>query len=595
MNFFKVLFLTLTLLVVNIQAQKLSAKWSDRMILDDKVDGFFGEIAGGNEKYIYARFNNGGVGAKIIGFDKKTLTKQFKAEISGFDSNKKDEKKYKNLNIYQTVVYEDVIYVFYKSYDKKETKILVRSYTPELKELNELTVVTTQKDKIARENKEAFPFIRINAKAGKVFIGVEKETKPGDNIKLEYKVLNKDFSFSTSDRVTLPLEYKAGRRGRGVDGMSSRYDLGDDGNVHIRSTIYPTRKEVKDVKRKSKRSDKTENLNKLSYEVLSTINLKSGKFKSVNIKVGGKKLFSVNRMVTKKGGAKIFGYYSDFSKDKNGYEAHGLYYAKLNKDYEIENLKFSAFSKELIRDMFRNDKDDLDGGRKGGCCLIGKKGSTHAADETMNSDYEIEQYREGKNGDVYLFASIMNNYSVESCSTDANGNTTCTTSYYCQKKNITVFKLDEKGNIVWGRNQDRNRTYSGWFVYDVNVIKADDGFYVTYGDFSNYQRTKAWWKVWKTIDRTNPLEYIHIDEDAGKISELILKTNSANATKEEAKYISPLAIQSFDDVFYIGYSELHSKKGLMLLFCAGGCLIGGHKWSFKTGYGYFGVLEPTTK
>ena len=593
MKFFKVLFLTL--LVVNIQAQKLSAKWSDRMILDDKVDGFFGEIAGGNEKYIYARFNNGGVGAKIIGFDKKTLTKQFKAEISGFNSNKKDEKKYKNLNIYQTVVYEDVIYVFYKSYDKKESKILVRSYTPELKELNVLKVVTTQKDKIARENKEAFPFIRTNAKEGKVFIGVEKETKPGDNIKLVYKVLNKDFSFSTSDRVTLPLEYKVGRRGRGADGISSRYELGDDGNVHIRSTIYPTRKQVKDVKRKSKRIDKTENLNKLSYEVLSTINLKSGKFKSVNIKVDGKKLFSVNRMVTKKGGAKIFGYYSDFSKDKNGYEAHGLYYAKLTKDYEIENLKFSAFSKEFIRDMFRNDEDDLDGGRKGGGCLTGKKVSTHAADETMNSDYEIEEYREGKNGDVYLFASIMNNYSVESCSTDANGNRTCTTSYYCQKKNITVFKLDKKGNIVWGRNQDRSRTYSGWFVYDVNVIKADDGFYVTYGDFSNYQRTKAWWKVWKKIDRTNPLEYIHIDEDAGKISELILKTNSANVTKEEAKYISPLAIQSFDDVFYVGYSELHSKKGLMWLFCMGGCLVGGTKWSFKTGYGYFGVLEPTIK
>ena len=40
---------------------------------------------------------------------------------------------------------------------------MVRSYTPELKELNELTVVTTQKDKIARENKEAFPFIRIKS------------------------------------------------------------------------------------------------------------------------------------------------------------------------------------------------------------------------------------------------------------------------------------------------------------------------------------------------------------------------------------------------------------------------------------------------
>ena len=108
------------------------------MILDDKVDGFFGEIVGGNKKYIYARFNNGGVGTKIIGFDKKTLTKQFKAEISGFDANKKDEKKFKNLIIYKTVVYEKEIYVFYKSYDKKETKILVRSYTPELKELNEL-------------------------------------------------------------------------------------------------------------------------------------------------------------------------------------------------------------------------------------------------------------------------------------------------------------------------------------------------------------------------------------------------------------------------------------------------------------------------
>ena len=142
-----------------------------------------------------------------------------------------------------------------------------------MKELNELTVVTTQKDKIARENKEAFPFIRINAKAGKVFIGVEKETKPGDKIKLEYRVLNKDFSFSKSDYVTLPLEYNAGRRGKGVDGMSSRYDLGDDGNMHIRSTINPTRKQVKDTKRKSNRTDKIENLNKLNSDELKEFEL----------------------------------------------------------------------------------------------------------------------------------------------------------------------------------------------------------------------------------------------------------------------------------------------------------------------------------
>lgn len=579
-----------------VNAQELTAKWSNKIQQKNAQDGFFNYFLGENDKYLYAYFKKKGNKEryKIVSFDKKTMKRKSAAEVIGYPSTAAEERNYKNFSYYKTIVYDNAIYTFFKASDRKSNKILVKVFSPELKLQKKLTLVTSQPTKKQRKNKEAFPFIIGNSHLKKVLIGVEKETEPFSNIKLEYKVLNEDFSFSAASQITLPIEYNTiGIFKVSVDGLACSYSFGNDGNLHFRTTIGP-------IKRKSSvLNDEFYNKrileDKSSYPLLGTINLKNNEIYTVPIKAEGKRLVSTYRLITKND-TRIYGYFSDLSKSKHGREMHGLYYATLNEKYELENLSFSYFDKKLIREMFKNDQNDKDGGRKGGCCLIGKKGSTHAEDGTMNTEYEIEQAFASSDGSVYLFTSIMHNYSTRSCSTDPNtGQETCTIRYYCNKENVTIFKLNKDGEIEWGSNYDRFMKYTGWYIYDIEVIFDDNGFYVTYGSRNNAKAIKYWFQFWKKVDYTNPFEYIYVNDDNGKIDRKVLKVNKPNTPQSEAKHIDPLEITVIDNKFYVNSSTTFISPTGIPIYCLGGCMIPSLMNGSYRANSYFGVLEPASK
>ena len=577
-----------------IQAQDLITKWSDKIELHNSKDGFFSYFLGENENYLYAYFKKKGVGdrKKIVAFDKKTMKRRFAAEVIGYSSNSKESKKFKGLDYYKTIIYDDVIYAFFEAEDKNTNTLLVKSFSPELKVVDGMKVITSQPKRRQRKNKEADVFVLGNKKIGKVFIGIEKETKPKTNVSLEYKVLNSDFSVSESNEIILPIKYRGGRWLKGgSDGLSSSYELGDDGNVHIRTKITLDKEERKENKKKM---SKEKYWNSLSYPMLSLLNLTSGKLISTPVKMDGKSLFSLYKMVTKDK-TRLYGYYSDLSKDKRGIEVHGIFYAVLSEDYKIRDVVFSNFNKKLMKELFKGDRDDKDGGRKSGCCLTGKKASSHANDETMNSDYIIEQAIEGDNGSVYLFTTKMNNYSVTTCTTDANGNQSCTTRYYCRKGNVTTFKISKDGGIEWASNYDRTITYNGTDIYDVNVIEDDKGFYATYGTYKNRRAKKPWYMFLKNVDYTNPMEYIFIDRNTGKVSKGILKVNKPNTPSKMAKHIDATEITVIDNRFYVNSSMIFANPLGYPVYCLGGCISPNLMANFYKGYGFFGVLEPARK
>lgn len=586
----------------NLKAQDLSLKWSQEIKQKNSEEGFFRKFLGANDKYVYAYFAKiaSSEQYKIVAFDKNTMQKKHVAEIIGFPSNAKETSKYKKINFYKTIVYDNVVYAFYKSDYKGENKVLVKTFSPELKETNKLKVVTSQPAKKDRKNKEATPFVIGNKKVGKVFIGVEKEAKPGTKIKLEYRVLNQDFSFSDANQIELPLEYVGGGWLSKRDGLSTSYTFGDDGNIHFVSTYskYDNRKEMKEELKKARKSgdSKAEAIDGLSYDILSTIDLESNKYYSVPLKTDGKRLFSTYRMI-REGNTRIYGYFSDFSKDKRGNEIHGIFYAVLNENYEVENLRFSEFDKKMLKEMYKTDKNDPDGGRKGGCCVTGKKGSTHANDGTVNPDYIIEDAIEGENGSIYLITTIMYNYTREVCTTDQNGNRTCRTEYYCYKGNVTTFKMDKEGNMVWGSNHDRSKTYSGWYIYDVNAIHDEKGIYVTYGDYRNREAKRIFiTQMFKKLDRTYPMDYIYINKADGKIKKKSIKVNSPDTKRRQAKYVEPTRISVVDNKFYVNdQTETLNPLG----YCSYGCcytwMMPELPYAFRLTskkYGYFGVLQP---
>lgn len=593
----------LIVFTTTLSAQDLSLKWSQEIKQKNSVDGYFKKYLGANDKYIYAYFSTLSKKKqyKIVAFDKKTMMKKHDVEVIGYPSNARETSKYKRIKFYKTIVYNDVVYAFYKSNYKGSTKILVKSFSPELKETNKLKVVTSQPAVSDRKNKAATPFVIGNKKVGKVFIGVEKEAKPGTKIKLEYKVLNQDFSFSNANQIELPIEFVSGnnflaRKG----GLVSSYTYGDDGNVHFSSTYrkYDNKKDAKADVKKAKKSGKSkaEAYNDLSYDILSSIDLKNNEYNSVPLKAEGKRLFSTYRMV-RKGVTRLYGYFSDFSRDKRGRDIHGIFYAVLNENYEVENLKFSKFDKKMLRDMYKTDKNDPDGGRKGGCCIIGKKGDTYANTGTVNPDYIIEDAVEGEDGSIYLITTIMYNYTVQVCTTDQNGNTTCRDEPRCYKGNVTTFKLDKEGNMVWGSNYDRSITYKSHYVYDVNAVHDDKGLYVIYGDQKMRETKKVFfWQLLKKIDRTYPLQYIYMDKSKGKIKKKTLNVNTSNTKRRQAKFVNPVRVTVIDNKFYVNdQTETLNPLGYASFACCYVWMMPELPYAFRftsNKYGYFGTLEP---
>jgi len=601
MNLFRKNLLIIAIIISsNCIAQDISLKWSDPLLLDNKKDGFFNTFLAENEKYVYAKFATLSKKDKfkIVSFDKKTMRKVAAEPILGYNVLMADERKYKDLSYLRTIIYDKHIYVFFTSYDKKtqKKKYLVKSFSPELKPLNKLKEIISVSTDINKDEKGARVFIIGNSELDKVFIGKEKKGHTGEYYKLEYRVLNEDLSLSTSKEVTLPLkiEEEKGWFSSSVDqGLSSSYEYGDDGNLHLRSVISYTKEEIGDKKKKKKRTTGTNRGVDRSYTLFSIINLNKGSIKSIPIKSDDKRIFSLYKKPGKDN-TKLFGYFSDTKKDKYGRATHGIFYCILNKNYEIENMKFSYFTKKQIAELFKEDKDDANGGRAKGCCLTGKKGNTHADAETMNSEYVIEQAIVGDNNEVYLFASIMSNREYESCSTN-NGVTTCRTVYYCIKKNVTTFKLDEKGRMVWASNYDRIQRYSGWSVYDLNVIQGGKGFYALFGSKMNSTKNKKPWYTFEKADYSNPFEYVFIKEKNGKVERKAMNVNKPNTAKKDRKRVMATNINVIDNKFYIDYSHISLNPAGTALFCMGGCLIPGVLNNFRIGQGYFGVIEPLNK
>lgn len=585
----------------NLFGQDISLKWSDPVLLDNKVDGFFKSFLSENDKYVYAKFSTYSIKDKykIVSFNKKTMKKVSSTPIIGYDVLANEEKKFKNLSYLKTIVYEKYIYVFFTSYDKKSKrkKYLVKSYSPSLKPLKGLTELVNISTKKVKGEKSARVFIIGNSKIGKVFIGKEKAGRTGDDYKLEYRVLNEDLSLSNSKVVKLPLvikETKIWFSSTVNQGLSSSYEYGDDGNLHLRSIISYTKEEILKKKQKKKRKTGTKQGVDRSYTLFSIINLEKGKIKSIPIKSADKRIFSIYRKPGKDN-TKLFGYFSDTKKDKYGRATHGIFYCILNKKYEIENMKFSYFTKNQITEMFKGDKDDAMGGRAKGCCLSKKKGNMHADKGTINSEYVIEQAITGDNNEVYLFASVLSNRTREVCSTDNNGNRTCRTEYYCIKKNVTTFKLDESGKMVWASNHDRYIQYPGWNVYDLNVIQGKNGFYALFGSKMNLGRPKSFFSIFKKGDVTNPFEYVFIKENTGKVTRKEQKVNTLNTPRKERKSVLARNVTIIDNKFYIDYARIGLKPIGYGVYCLGGCVMPRLLNSFKVGQGYFGVIEPLKK
>ena len=570
----KLLFVFILALSLSIlKGQDLGATWSDMTLYTNKTTGFFDDFIGSNSKYVYVKcskipafhIRSRKAGEKkskinIIAYDKLSMKEVANATI--FDLSKDGTKaKYGNLSYYKTIIFENTLYVFWISDEKKKDELYVESYDSKLKKLNALKkIYELSSTKSALRKAELF--VMGNQKAGeKIIIGGELSTEEGQNIKMEYKVLNADFSFSAANQVTLPLIASKSMstnfmRSRGSDNLSSSYTYGDDGNLHLRTSNVIDSDDKKATKNLTA-------LLRAYYGIYSIVDVNTGKIYSFSMKSDDKNILDFHISITKTY-VKITGFFNDLNK---GGTLNGIFTTTIDpKTYKMSALNYTYFNKDQLAALFAKDKEDAN---KVG--VFASKKKKEEAKNALSSNYTIEEVQTLDKDNLVLFTSKMLNY--YKTSTDSKGNMHQTPM--CQKDNITAFKINTKGEIVWATNLDRRMTYSGWYIFDVQVINKDKKFYVVYGSgFNSEEKENGKIKKKKKSkdQRTDRLEYAVFDYNTGAVQRKELKINAMNAKKEDIKTVVPRKIEVVDNQFYAN-STKGKFKPLPTILSFIGCFI----------------------
>ena len=525
----------------NFFAQEMKMTWSQEVKMTKKT-GFFNAILGKNENYMYVKFLDHGK-IRITAFDKITMKEKFSVPVKGFPENKATKADFKGLDYYRTIIFNTGVYTFWVKESKEKDELFVQTYDATLKMAKPLRKIYELKS-FKGAKKKAELFIMVNKSFGeKILIGGETAGNKGENIKVEYKILNSDFTFSNTGQAELPLQI-TGRS----NSLSSSYSFGDDGNLHVKS-------------------DKS----------LTIINLEKGSKETYVVEFKEKQIFDFD-YIYDQNSIRVFGLFCDLTKDKKGNDNHGIFYAIINStSLKLESENFTYFTKEQLDKLFTEDKSDRKDSK-----LFQSKKNKESEEQSLRTNYSVENVlKEGK--DLILICSIMHNYTVTYTTTNSNGTTTTRQEPRCNKRNVTVFRINDKGEIIWATNVNRNITYPSHYVYDINSIKKDNTVYVTYG--SDFIADKKDGKnkikccslnLSAARDMRDKIAYATFDLNTGLSAVKEIVVNQPKTPSKERKIVDPTNIETLSEDFYIVSEKYNMRANSLigLLFRTGKLQIG---------------------
>lgn len=574
--------ISLCMLTAFTYAQSIDLNWSEKQEYQNKKDGFFDEFIGGNSKYVYAKYNKmaykpakANSKIKLVTYDKTTMKQVAQEAIVGYKENEADKERMKDLTYFDQVVFENTVNIFWIKTSNGTSELYAQVFDAKLNEKVKLKKIY----EVKASGKKSYPnmFVIGNKKAGeKIVIGAELPREKNENVKFEYKILKADLGFDASNQITLPYSTVTTDRY-----LSASYEIGDDGLLYVNTGIKLS-KEEREGLMKNEMS---------SYNLLTVVNPSTGKYKAYPLKFDNKNLFDVDYLVTPTK-TKIYGLFCDLLKDNKGSDMHGIFYAEIdNATSSMTATNFTYFDKPTLDKLFANDKRDQ---KKAG--VLKSKKAKKSNEESLAGDYVIEDIQSVDDKNVVLFASRMRNWSRTTC--DSKGN--CTTRYYCTKSNVTTFKVDNTGKLLWASNLNREYTYNNWNVYDVKVVNKDDKLFALYGgsEIISKEQKKAKKNEKRTPRGVGELEYAVFDYNTGSFKTDKYKVNSINAKQSDRKYVNPLGITIIENRMFINSSRIKIKPLSIVFGCLGALVcppviaIPFMSGNAKKGSGYIGNIIP---
>lgn len=567
MNKYSLLVLLSVFTILNSNAQKLQNRWSEQYNFATKEDGRPSYVMGENDKYVYVQFADLNLSGKklfrIAALDKKTLKKKQQYDVYNQDSYR----KFKDYYLSESFITDEGIVLVWVEKDKDNRIVYAQSLDVDLRSkaplqrLNKINVENSRK--IKRPAK--YSILSNSDVEGSEIVIVEEKAMMGDgNIRVEVKTFNSDFKLVKTMQQELPFEFKdkKGLFSSSVGSYGIYYYYGNDGKLHFRNSIYYSKEERKELKN----NDEWEDAPKSFYSV---IDIQNETIKSIPFNFKGRSLLDYNFSVSSDG-VKIYGFYHD-DNDESKFGISGVFYIKMSSDLEIEVKRFNPFSSDLLAETFVDDEIDRKGCLKDGICCFKNNSGKSRYGNSLSSSYSIERSIL-TNEDITMFCSMTENHTYQTCDDDGN----CTTHYYCLKYNVTCFKVDYEGNLIWVENVNRLYRYEAWDVMDLEVIASDKGYYVLYNSILDHNGNRK-----NKEDLKNNLDYVFFDRESGDSKQSTIVKNSANASKADKKSYDLSDIYSFNNTFYV----LTDPKSFFL-----GCF-----WFYTNKTGYVGRLEPIEK
>lgn len=542
-----------------VYGQEMQKSFSDKMRLKPSKTGLYRGVLGETEKSIIVEYKNtnrkGVTTLERIGIiDKRTMKEGKTLKIvDSKDANRKKEIGDREM-AYVRLVDDEKLFVFYTDESKTEVNLYAECYGINLSKQIKMKKLLTIKKNSKRDVKR--PIALVNKKE----ILIAQLDNTGNAFVFDYKVLDFSLSETSQDKVELPTPESAND---GSVFSINNFILGNNGIVYFNQSLA-----IKAGKQKVSLFLKTDAYKHEFY--LTSLRLESGEANLIDMNAPEKSLMNVH-LYEKDGDVKILGFFCDFEKDPSGIRTHGIFYRNLDEEtLEASEIVFSYFGESLLNDLFKADTEDK---LKTRSKKKNKAENEERDKEALSRSFTIERISSDASGNLILFCSKMYNYSVTTCTSNSNGGQTCTTRYYCQKSNVTAFKIDNSGEFVWASNIDRLYTYSGTSIYDVNVIEDEENYYVSYAnakndafDTADEEDTKKK-KKGKTKNETyDYFEYGVINKETGSNEQKTFVINEPDMKKADKKYCNASSIQVFNNQFFL-VSKRNYRNPLIYLTC----------------------------
>lgn len=439
--------LLLILLCYYSHGQTAQVKYTE-LIPGNKKVGNFDEILGENSKYVYIKIKKGSGEDKmvrVIAYDKGTMKEAANRII--YDVKDTLSHFLKN-SYYETLVLENRIYIVWLKKNNQGGKdIYVSSFDNLIKPINKPTLLYSSPENKGEGTIEygAWSNSTLNQ------LVVAKITNLNDqNIIIDYNFVDTNFNSIAVHKSELNIP-----SGNTVEG-AHEFQLGNDGNLHIKYGV----KVLKDEPHEKKYKEEC---------IYAVMNLKEGLLKIIPFEFENKSIFNFN-YTADKNAIKLFGLFSDLTKDPKGSKIHGCFYALVDPiTLKVKNdFKFDYFTPSQL-DLFQKDESIFNSSKE-------KK----AKEESASPEYRIEQVK-SVNDDIFVFLTKVQSHSTSQSYTNSSGMSTTSYSNYCVKTDVIAIKIENDGNIQWAKSVNRRDTYNGIDIYDLKAIYNKDKIYVFYG------------------------------------------------------------------------------------------------------------------